>query len=230
MSTTVFTSLSPLTPIFPLSDVDDSDTNSIHSTDPTAAVHLMLGGISALADEVIRARVLHHPAEPMMKASQLHLLEHFADHRPHLFRQRVRVNPDIFDDILDQISDHPIFFNQSHNRQLPIAIQLTIFLNHAGHYGNAISPEYVAQWAGKIACAYTQEQSCPEWHNGILAADGSAFHLHAKPTLHGETFYDHKSNYSLNCQLVILPHNLLIADYQNNFNQSVSGLSMHLLP
>ncbi|KAF9220564.1 hypothetical protein BS17DRAFT_681967, partial [Gyrodon lividus] len=54
----------------------------------------------------------------------------------------------IFDDILDQISDHPIFSNQSHNHQLPIAIQLAIFLNHAGHYGNAISPEYVAQWAG----------------------------------------------------------------------------------
>ncbi|KIK93879.1 hypothetical protein PAXRUDRAFT_144044, partial [Paxillus rubicundulus Ve08.2h10] len=130
----------------------------------------------------------------------------------------------IFDDILDQISDHPIFFNQSHNCQLLIAIQLAIFLNHAGHYGNEISPEYVAQWAGvsvgsvinctncvivaildqhdtfvqfpvldsedvKIACAYTQEHSCPEWCNGILAADGSAFCLHAKPTLHSETFY-----------------------------------------
>ncbi|KAF9220555.1 hypothetical protein BS17DRAFT_714286 [Gyrodon lividus] len=176
-----------------------------------------------------------------MKASQLHLLEHFADHCPHLFCQRVRVNPDIFDDILDQISDHPIFFNQSHNRQLPIAIQLAIFLHCAGYYGNAISPEYVAQWAGvsvgsvinctnrvmvaildqhdtfmqfpvldsedvKIARAYTQEHSCPEWRNGILAADGSAFRLHAKPTLHSETFYDRKSNYSLNCQMSIMVH------------------------
>ncbi|KIK75837.1 hypothetical protein PAXRUDRAFT_67919, partial [Paxillus rubicundulus Ve08.2h10] len=49
---------------------------------------------------------------------------------------------------LDQISDHQIFSNQSHNRQLPVAIQLAIFLNHAGHYGNTISPKYVAQWAG----------------------------------------------------------------------------------
>ncbi|KIK74122.1 hypothetical protein PAXRUDRAFT_176640, partial [Paxillus rubicundulus Ve08.2h10] len=83
-----------------------------------------------------------------MKASQLPLLKHFADHRPYLFCQRVRVNPDIFDDILDQISDHPIFSNQSHNCQLPVAIQLAIFLNRAGHYRNEISPEYVAQWAG----------------------------------------------------------------------------------
>ncbi|KAG2338220.1 hypothetical protein BDR05DRAFT_848810, partial [Suillus weaverae] len=29
----------------------------------------------------------------------------------------------------------------------------------------------------------------------------------------GETFYDRKSNYSLGCQAVILPHNLLIVDY-----------------
>ncbi|KIK79583.1 hypothetical protein PAXRUDRAFT_160943, partial [Paxillus rubicundulus Ve08.2h10] len=129
--------------------------------------------------------------------------------------------------------------NQSHNCQLPVEIQLAIFLNRAGHYGNAISPEYIAQCAGvstglvidytnhvmvailgqhdtfmqfpaldsedmTISCAYTQEHSCPEWHNGILAADGSAFHLHAKLTLHGETFFDHKSNYSLNCQVSIL--------------------------
>ncbi|KIK72563.1 hypothetical protein PAXRUDRAFT_180436 [Paxillus rubicundulus Ve08.2h10] len=208
-----------------------------------------------------------------MKASQLPLLKHFADHCPHLFCQRVRVNPDIFDVILDQISDHLIFSNQSHNHQLPVAIQLAMFLNCVGHYVNAISPEYVAQWAGistgsvinctncvmvaildqhdtfmqfpaldsedvAISRAYIQENSCPEWHNGILAADGSAFHLHAKPTLHGKTFFDRKSNYSLNCQvsiliclffvifarlpqLVILPHNLLIADYGIGFPRSV---------
>ncbi|KIK74134.1 hypothetical protein PAXRUDRAFT_151301 [Paxillus rubicundulus Ve08.2h10] len=170
-----------------------------------------------------------------MKSSQLHLLEHFADHRPHLFRQRVRVNPEIFDDILDHISDHPIFSSGgSQNCQLSIAIQLAIFLNHAGHYGNAISPKYVAQWAGisvgsVINCTnhvmvaifdqhdtfiqfpglnsedvararvYTQNHSCPEWGNGILAADESPFHLFAKPVMHGETFFDCKSNYSLNC-------------------------------
>ncbi|KAF8834522.1 hypothetical protein BDN67DRAFT_914822, partial [Paxillus ammoniavirescens] len=72
-----------------------------------------------------------------------------------------------------------------------------------------------------ISHAYTQEHSCPEWHNGILAANGSAFCLHAKPTLHDETFFDRESNYSLNCQLVILPHNLLIADYGIGFPRSV---------
>ena len=84
----------------------------------------------------------------MPRAPQLHLLVHFGEHRPHLFWQKLRVEPEIFDDILDLISDHPIFHNNSHNPQLPVSIQLAIFLNHAGHYGNAISVEDVAQWAG----------------------------------------------------------------------------------
>ncbi|KAG2051261.1 hypothetical protein BDR06DRAFT_890135, partial [Suillus hirtellus] len=64
------------------------------------------------------------------------------------FWQKLCVEPEIFNDILDLISDHPIFQNNSHNSQLPISIQLTIFLNHIGHYGNAIMVEDVAQWAG----------------------------------------------------------------------------------
>ncbi|KIK99274.1 hypothetical protein PAXRUDRAFT_132433, partial [Paxillus rubicundulus Ve08.2h10] len=45
-------------------------------------------------------------------------------------------------------SDHLIFQNHSNNKQLLIAIQLSIFLNHIGHYGNTCSPEDIAQWAG----------------------------------------------------------------------------------
>jgi hypothetical protein len=104
--------------------------------------------IAALRDEVARAHVLNKPDEPPPRAPQLHMLIHHEKHRPYLFRQKLRVDPIIFDDILDQISDHQIFFNQSNNPQLPISIQLAIFLNRAGHYGNAISLEDVAQWAG----------------------------------------------------------------------------------
>ncbi|KIK72729.1 hypothetical protein PAXRUDRAFT_180025, partial [Paxillus rubicundulus Ve08.2h10] len=81
-------------------------------------------------------------------ASQLHLLTHFADHHLHLFWKKLHVDPLIFHDILDQISDHLIFQNQSNNKQLPVVIQLVIFLNHAGHYGKASCPEDIAQWAG----------------------------------------------------------------------------------
>ncbi|KIK81314.1 hypothetical protein PAXRUDRAFT_156375 [Paxillus rubicundulus Ve08.2h10] len=170
-----------------------------------------------------------------MKVSQL-ILDHFVDHCPGLFQKKLWVDPDIFDAILDWINDHPIFSSALHNCQLPIAIQLVIFLNHAGHYGNAISPEDIAQWAGVsvgsvVNCtnhvmvavldqhddfiqfpaldsqaaenvrSYVEAHVCPEWWNGFLAADGSAFGLYAKPGLHGEIFFDHKSNYSLNCQV-----------------------------
>ncbi|KIK11476.1 hypothetical protein PISMIDRAFT_43298, partial [Pisolithus microcarpus 441] len=45
-------------------------------------------------------------------------------------------------------SNNLVFQNQSNNKQLPVSIQLAIFLYHAGHYGNACSPEDVGQWAG----------------------------------------------------------------------------------
>jgi hypothetical protein len=64
------------------------------------------------------------------------------------FRKKLRVDPPTFNDILDQISDHPVFQNRSNNKQLPIAVQLAIFLNRAGQYGNTTSPEDVSQWAG----------------------------------------------------------------------------------
>ncbi|KIK72645.1 hypothetical protein PAXRUDRAFT_180257, partial [Paxillus rubicundulus Ve08.2h10] len=109
---------------------------------------------------------------------------------------------------------------------------------HAGHYGNAISPKYVVQWAGvgtgsmhnctncvmvaildqhdtfvqlpdldsedvEHPWAYSQAHSCPGWHKGILEADGSAVHPYAKPAMHGKTFFDCKSHYSLNFQASI---------------------------
>jgi hypothetical protein len=54
------------------------------------------------------------------------------------------------------------------------------------------------------ACHYVQSKSCPEWRNGILAVDGSLFHLHQKPGHYGESFYTRKSQYSLNCQVCLI--------------------------
>ncbi|KAG2067556.1 hypothetical protein BDR04DRAFT_1027070, partial [Suillus decipiens] len=70
------------------------------------------------------------------------------------------VYPEVFDDILDCISDSPIFKNNSNNHQLPIALQLAIFLSHAGHYGNAIANEYVCQWAGISVRLVTNCTNC----------------------------------------------------------------------
>jgi hypothetical protein len=125
-----------------------SDSSSDESDNIAAPYDRLQDTIAALRDEIMLARVLHKPHEPPPRAPQLHMLVHHEEHRPHLFRQKLRVDPEIFDDILDHISNHPIFQNQSNNPQLPVSIQLAIFMNRAGHYGNAISLEDVAQWAG----------------------------------------------------------------------------------
>ncbi|KIK74773.1 hypothetical protein PAXRUDRAFT_19548 [Paxillus rubicundulus Ve08.2h10] len=102
---------SPITPTLsgPEINSDTGKPDSPHDDLDSAILQLLLHGIQALTDEIAHARVLHQPVVPMMKSSQLHLLEHFANHHPHLFHQQVRVNPEIFDDILEHISDHPIF-------------------------------------------------------------------------------------------------------------------------
>ncbi|KIK18705.1 hypothetical protein PISMIDRAFT_14194 [Pisolithus microcarpus 441] len=163
ISSSTSLSLSPmvLSPLSPASSIyspdgsmslDSGTASSIDTFSMTEAIAApyakFLDAIRALRDEVEAARILERPLEPMLRASQLHLLHHFAEFRPNLFRKRLRVDPLIFDDILGQISGHPIFQNQSNNKQLPVAIQLAVFLFRAGHYGNACAPEDVVQWAG----------------------------------------------------------------------------------
>ncbi|KAF8235113.1 hypothetical protein L208DRAFT_1258673, partial [Tricholoma matsutake] len=92
-------------------------------------------------------RILH-PAPPIPKNSQLQLLDHWRLHSPECFCCKLCVEPQTFDSLLSLIKDHPIFHNNSNNDQLAIHIQLSVFLFHAGHYGNASSPEDTAQWAG----------------------------------------------------------------------------------
>ncbi|KIO08006.1 hypothetical protein M404DRAFT_134955, partial [Pisolithus tinctorius Marx 270] len=60
---------------------------------------------------------------------------------------------------------------------------------------------------------YVEERTCPQWKGGFLCVDGTPFNLFQKPGLHGEGFFDRKSNYSLSNQIIIFPHNLCIVDY-----------------
>ncbi|KIK93242.1 hypothetical protein PAXRUDRAFT_788907, partial [Paxillus rubicundulus Ve08.2h10] len=80
-----------------------------------------------------------------------------------------------------------IFQSQSNNPQLLIAVQLTIFLNHAGHYGNAISPEDVALWAGVsvrsvVNCTYCVMIAILDQHDHFpqFPPSNSCDHVHAK--------------------------------------------------
>jgi len=178
--------ISPILPILPISPIMSSmsDNESDLSEDTIAVLRQeearyrrLLGAISALRDEVLKARVLQCIPVPVMQASQLPLLVHFADFRPHLFCKKLRVDPDVFDCILDQIGGHPIFVSRGNQPQLPVAVQLAIFLNRAGHYGNAISPEDVAQWAGVsvgsvINCTHHVMVAVLDQHNQFLNVPG----------------------------------------------------------
>lgn len=91
----------------------------------------------------------------------------------------------------------------------------------------------------ELAHMFVEGRTCPGWRNGIFAADGSAIPLFQKPGYFGETFYDRKSTYSMNCQvrtvrvekqsglsesiwqLVIMLHNLRIINYGLGHSGSV---------
>jgi hypothetical protein len=106
-----------------------------------------INAICALQDEVKKCRVLD--IRPWLShAPQLHLLPEWAILSPEKFRRKLRVDPQVFDKLTERIQGHPIFYNNSNNPQLPVAVQLALFLNGVGHYGNAATTEDVADWAG----------------------------------------------------------------------------------
>jgi len=106
------TPITPITPICPQMSDDSSDSSNDSVTfymQEDAQHRRLLGTIRALHDEVARACVLNHVPVPMMWVPQLPLLDHFSDYRPHLFHKKLRVDPQIFDHILEQISSSDIF-------------------------------------------------------------------------------------------------------------------------
>ncbi|KAG2064502.1 hypothetical protein BDR04DRAFT_1130752 [Suillus decipiens] len=91
---------------------------------------------------------------------QLHLLPEWEMYAPEKFCQKLHVSPIIFDHLVACLQPHPIFYNNSHNAQLPITVQLTIFLNGVGHYSNAATTDDLAEWAGvSIGMMY----NCFKW-------------------------------------------------------------------
>ena len=65
-----------------------------------------------------------------------------------LFHQDLCVTLDTFDQIVEKISNHPVFFNNSNCPQAPVKDQLAIMLFCFGHYSNAASLEWVREWEG----------------------------------------------------------------------------------
>ncbi|KIJ35053.1 hypothetical protein M422DRAFT_80923, partial [Sphaerobolus stellatus SS14] len=74
----------------------------------------------------------------------------------------------------------------------------------------------VMQWPNakqkEDAKVWVESQTCPSWCDGWLMVDGTLVPLFAHPGFYGNSWYDQKSNYSLNVQLISTP-NLRIIDY-----------------
>ena len=106
-----------------------------------------IDAVCALHDEVEKSRVLNSRPK-LSRSPQLHLLPEWALHVPEKFQRKLRISPSVFDALVKCIEDHPIFYNSSNNAQLPVPIQLAIFLNAVGHYGNAATQEDQVEWVG----------------------------------------------------------------------------------
>jgi hypothetical protein len=55
--------------------------------------------------------------------------------------------------------------------------------------------------AKEAAKAWVENASCPAWRNGWLMVDGTLVPLFMRPGFFGNTWFDRKSNYSLNVQV-----------------------------
>ncbi|KAF7291383.1 DDE Tnp4 domain-containing protein [Mycena indigotica] len=187
---------------------------------------LMLGLISLHAQRYLNERHV------ILKGNILSvLLEDWKTGFPDFFRSYLRVTPATFDALLDAIQDDPVFHNNSDTaEQLAADSQLAVALYRFGHYGNGVSVRKVGLQLGlgfgtvvkstrqpteeekEQAKEWVEEHSCPAWRDGWLMVDGTLVPLYARPAHFGNNWFDRKSNYSLNVQLITTP-DLRIIDY-----------------
>jgi len=64
------------------------------------------------------------------------------------------------------------------------------------------------KWSSNTAKAVAKEwvelQSCPAWRNGWLMVGGTLVPLFLRPGFYGNTWFDRKSNYSMNVQVRVI--------------------------
>jgi hypothetical protein len=78
---------------------------------------------------------------------------------------------------------------------------MVAFLDHHDkiiRWPNAQMKEEAKEWV--------EAASCAAWRDGWLFVDGTLVPLAEKPAFHGETYFDRKSNYSLNVQVCAVLH------------------------
>ncbi|KAH7919060.1 hypothetical protein BV22DRAFT_1023626 [Leucogyrophana mollusca] len=128
-------------------DSTDSDSSGVAVEIATRIFDIFRHAIVNVRDDIEMTRVLN-PRPKISRAPQLHLLEEWALDSPEKFRRALRMDPRVFGRIVEILEDHPVFHNNSNNAQLAVAVQVAIFINAAGHYGNRSATEDYADWAG----------------------------------------------------------------------------------
>ncbi|KAH9966223.1 hypothetical protein BJV74DRAFT_890119 [Russula compacta] len=224
------------------SNSSDTDTSSSDNEEPPTPSDVLL-------DVIAQLYLTHYynTREPIPKDSnQLHLLLYnYKINRPEIFQSYLQVSPGCFNDLVEAIKDDEIFHNNSNNPQMPIEQQLAIALYCFGHYENAASTMKVALWAGigfgtvplvtnaakATAKVWTEEASWPTWQDGWLMVDGTLVPLFMHPAFFGNTWFNCKSNYSMDIQLISTPDLHIIdfvLDYQAVSHWTECGSSVNV--
>ncbi|KAJ3502372.1 hypothetical protein NLJ89_g8916 [Agrocybe chaxingu] len=76
----------------------------------------------------------------------------------------------------------------------------------------AASVQWASPQAKEAAKQWVEKASCPAWRNGWLMVDGTLVPLFRRPAFFGNVWFDRKSNYLMNVQLVSTP-DCQIIDY-----------------
>ncbi|KAF8586813.1 hypothetical protein K439DRAFT_1646106 [Ramaria rubella] len=216
--------------------LDDSDTSD--SEDEDLPLPQLSGVYLTLLAELNATRYLQERVHIPKDGGQLWLtLTCYKTDHPALFQSLLCISPRTFDALFSKIEHHPVFQNNSDNQQIPVDHQLAVVLYRFGHFGNAATLQKVGLWVGlgygmvnkctwwvmqavcdenfrkvvmrwpndnqkEDARNWVESRSCPGWRDGWLLVDGTLVPF----------WYDCKSNYSLNVQLISTP-NLRIIDY-----------------
>ncbi|KZT23927.1 hypothetical protein NEOLEDRAFT_1157052 [Neolentinus lepideus HHB14362 ss-1] len=134
---------------------------------------------------------------------------------PDKFRENLHVSPHTFNKIVAALEKDPQ--------------QVAITLYQFGHDGNSASLQQVANWSGvakgtvgiekeAVKC-WVKSHSCQAWHDGWCLVNGTLVPLFEWPYWFRESYFDWKSNYSLNVQIISLP-NLQIIDFGYGYTGS----------
>jgi len=62
------------------------------------------------------------------------------------------------------------------------------------------------------AKAWVEAHSCKAWHDGWCLVDETLILLYDQPHWYGESYFDHKCNYSLNIQVCGILHNIWFSE------------------